>query len=147
MEISDLLNKESIVVDLSVRTKKQALEEISKLSGSVYGLEYTEIEDVIFERESLGSTGLGKGIAIPHGRLEHIEKPVGVLVKLKDPIDYEAIDEELVDIIFLLLAPGGSGADHLSALSVVSGLLKDANKREAIRRSSTVEEIIDIVGI
>ncbi len=147
MKINDLINKDTVIVDLEVIGKKQLLAEVSKIAGEKYNVNATSIEDVILERESLGSTGMGKGIALPHGRIEGIEKPIGVLVKLKDPIDFGAVDDELVDIVFLLVAPVSSGADHLNALAAVSSVLKDKETRENIRAATSTAEICDLLGL
>ncbi len=147
MKINNLISKETIIVNIEARNKKSLLEELSKVIAEKYQINATEVEDVIMERENLGSTGLGKGIAIPHGRIDSITSPIGLLVKLSSPIEFDAIDKEPVDIIFMLLAPISSGADHLNALGAVSEILRDASIVEKMRAATVVEEVSSLLGL
>lgn len=147
MKINNLISKETIIVNIEARNKKFLLEELSKVIAEKYQINATEVEDVIMERENLGSTGLGKGIAIPHGRIDSITSPIGLLVKLSSPIEFDAIDKEPVDIIFMLLAPISSGADHLNALGAVSEILRDASIVEKMRAATVVEEVSSLLGL
>ncbi len=147
MKINDLINKDTIIVDFKAATKKGLLEGLSTIIAEKYNINATNVADVILERENLGSTGMGKGIAIPHGRVDDITKPVGMLIKLAEPMEFDAVDDELVDIVFLLLAPSSSGADHLNALSAVSSVLKNVENREAIRAAKSVDEIASLLEI
>jgi len=125
MEIVDLITPESVIANFRVANKKQALQELAKRAATVTGLPERLIFDVLSERERLGTTGVGMGIAIPHGKLGSIERMTGVFARLEKPVDFEAIDDQPVDLIFLLLAPEGAGTDHLKALARVSRLLRD----------------------
>lgn len=133
MNIVDILNVEGIVPRLNAGSKKQALQELSKRAAQLTGVGERQIFDVLLERERLGTTGVGHGIAIPHGKLPQIDRLYGLFGRLETPIDYDSIDEEPVDLIFLLLAPEGAGADHLKALSRVSRLLRDRTICEKLR--------------
>jgi len=133
MEIVDLLSTEGVVANLKVSSKKQTLQELAQRAAAVTGAEERAIFDVLLERERLGTTGVGNGIAIPHGKLSEIERLYGLFARLEVPVEFEAIDEQPVDLIFLLLAPEEAGADHLKALARVSRLLRDKAMCEKLR--------------
>ncbi len=133
MEIVDLLSAEGVVANLKVSSKKQTLQELAQRAAVVTGAEERAIFDVLLERERLGTTGVGNGIAIPHGKLSEIERLYGLFARLEVPVEFEAIDEQPVDLIFLLLAPEEAGADHLKALARVSRLLRDKAMCEKLR--------------
>ena len=139
MEISDLITSDSVLANLRATSKKQALQELSKLAAQLTGEDERAIFDVLMERERLGTTGVGNGIAIPHGKMASLERLYGVFVRLETPIDFQSVDEQPVDLIFLLLAPETAGADHLKALSRVSRLLRDATACEKLRGTDTVD--------
>ncbi len=136
MEIADLLNTESVIAKLPATSKKQALQELAKRAAPIVGLHERVIFDVLLERERLGTTGVGSGIAIPHGKLADLDRLYGLFARLEKPIDFESVDDQPVDLIFLLLAPEGAGADHLKALARVSRLLRDHNTCEKLRGSN-----------
>ncbi|MGQ0664246.1 MAG: PTS IIA-like nitrogen regulatory protein PtsN [Pseudomonadota bacterium] len=138
MEITDLIRPDSVIADLGVSGKKQALQELAKKAAAITGEQERAIFDVLLERERLGTTGVGNGIAIPHGKLAGLKRLHGVFARLAKPIDFEAVDDRPVDLIFLLLAPGTAGADHLKALARVSRLLRDRAVCEKLRGSDTV---------
>ena len=146
MEISDLLSPELIITDLKATSKKQALEELSKRIAPLTSQDERQIFDVLLEREKLGTTGVGQGIAIPHGKLPSLEKIYGLFARLKDPIDFDSVDEQPVDLIFLLLAPESAGADHLKALARVSRLLRDAETCEKIRHMDDSNKIYALLN-
>jgi PTS system nitrogen regulatory IIA component len=125
MDLSDLITPASIIPQLKATSKKQALQELARLAASVTGLEQREIFDVLLERERLGTTGVGGGIAIPHGKLGKLRRLHGCFARAEKGVAYDAVDDEPVDLIFLLLAPETAGADHLKALARVSRLLRD----------------------
>lgn len=141
MEVSDLLTVDSVIADLRVTSKKQALQEMSRHAAAITGLDERAVFDILLERERLGTTGVGDGLAIPHGRLQGLNQIYGFFARIEKPIDFEAIDDRPVDLIFLLLAPEGAGADHLKALARISRLLRGpafcdklrgANNRDAL---------------
>lgn len=141
MEIGDLITLEGVIPNLRVTNKKQALQELARRAAALTGLEERAIYEVLFERERLGTTGVGNGIAIPHGKLAALTRLYGLFARLETPIDFEAIDEQPVDLIFLLLAPEQAGADHLKALARISRLLRDRSICEKLRGSETAEAL------
>lgn len=145
MEISDLITTESVVASLKATSKKQALQDLAKRAADITGLHERAIFDVLMERERLGTTGVGNGIAIPHGKLPSLEKLYGVFARLEKAIDFDSIDEQPVDLIFLLLAPESAGADHLKALARVSRLLRDAGTCEKLRGADKPEALFALL--
>ncbi len=141
MELSDLITPESVIANLKVSSKKQALQELAKHIAGLIEHEERDIFDILLEREKLGTTGVGDGIAIPHGKLESLEKLHGIFARLERPVEFESIDERPVDLIFLLLAPESAGADHLKALARVSRLLRDKTVCEKLRGSESPEAL------
>ena len=142
MEIEDLLsNPVQVMPRLKVANKKQALQELARRAAELTGAHERQIFDVLLERERLGTTGVGNGIAIPHGKLADIKAMFGLFARLEPAVDFEAIDEQPVDLIFLLLAPEGAGADHLKALARVSRLLRDRSICEKVRGADQAEAI------
>jgi PTS system nitrogen regulatory IIA component len=139
MEIRDLLQPEAVIAGLKVTSKKQALQELARHAAAVTGLNERKIFETLLERERLGTTGVGNGIAIPHGKLPDLGRLHGVFARLDKPIDFDAIDEQPVDLVFLLLAPEAAGADHLKALARVSRLLRDAATCEKLRGAKTAD--------
>lgn len=141
MEIVNILSLQSVVANLKAGSKKQLLQELATVAAIETGVHERIIFDVLLQRERLGSTGVGNGIAIPHGKLKEIDRLFGVFVRLPTPIDFEAIDEQLVDLVFLLLAPDSAGADHLKALARVSRLLRDEDTCYQLRGSDNSEAL------
>tara|TARA_R110002012_G_scaffold29675_4_gene91181 strand:+ start:1369 stop:1833 length:465 start_codon:yes stop_codon:yes gene_type:complete len=141
MEIADILFPEGVLPHLKVTSKKQALQELSRRAADVTGLEQRAIFDVLLERERLGTTGMGDGIAIPHGKLPSLDRLYAVFARADRAVEFDAIDDKPVDIIFLLLAPESAGADHLKALARVSRLLRDKGICEKIRGADSVDAI------
>ncbi len=141
MEISDLMTAEGVVSNLRATSKKHALQELAKRASEISGMHERAIFDVLLERERLGTTGVGNGIAIPHGKLPNLERLYGLFARLEKPIDFDSIDEQPVDLIFLLLAPESAGADHLKALARVSRLLRDKKGCEKLRGADSAEAL------
>ncbi|WP_419907444.1 PTS IIA-like nitrogen regulatory protein PtsN [Hoeflea sp.] len=137
MSLADLIVQDAILPALKVNSKKQLLQELSAKAALVTGLSEREVFDVILQRERLGSTGVGNGIAIPHGKLTSINNIVGVFARLSEPVDFEALDDQPVDLVFLLLAPEGSGADHLKALSRIARVLRDGDMVTKLRETDS----------
>ncbi|KQM30428.1 MULTISPECIES: PTS IIA-like nitrogen regulatory protein PtsN [Rhizobium/Agrobacterium group] len=125
MALADLLHQDAIIPALKVNSKKQLLQELAAKASRITGVSERDVFDVILQRERLGSTGVGHGIAIPHGKLSSISSITGVFARLETPVDFEALDDQPVDLVFLLLAPEGAGADHLKALSRIARVLRD----------------------
>ena len=141
MEISDLINDESVVESLHVTSKKQALQDLSRRAADLTGLHERTIFEVLMAREKLGTTGVGNGIAIPHGKIPNLDRLYGLFARLERPIDFNSIDEQPVDLIFLLLAPESAGADHLKALARVSRLLRDSAVCNKLRGTDKAEAL------
>ena len=141
MEIRDLLTSDSVIANLRVTSKKQALQELAGAVSRVTDLDERAVFDVLMEREKLGTTGVGNGIAIPHGKLPGLDKLYGMFARMEKPIDFQAIDEQPVDLIFLLLAPENAGADHLKALARISRTLRDRAMCEKLRGSDDRDAI------
>lgn len=141
MEIADLLKPEQVVARLRATSKKQALQELARRAAELTGQSERDIFSTLMKRERLGTTGVGNGIAIPHGKLAELEQMFGIFARLEHPIDFEAIDDRPVDLIFLLLAPEEAGADHLKALARVSRLLRDKRACEKLRGTDNAEAL------
>ena len=133
MDLSDLIEVRAIMPGVKANSKKQLLQLLAEKAATVTGLPEREIFDTILQRERLGSTGVGNGIAIPHGKLPGVKQITGVFARLEQPVDFEALDDQPVDLVFLLLAPEGAGADHLKALSRIARVLRDADTVAKIR--------------
>lgn len=146
MEITDLISPESVIPSLKATSKKQALQELARHAAALTGLHERAVFDTLLERERLGTTGVGNGIAIPHGKLPQLNRLYGVFARLDRAIDFEAIDEQPVDLIFLLLAPESAGADHLKALARVSRLLRDKTMCEKLRGTTTAEALYSLIA-
>ncbi len=141
MDITDILTPDAVVPALRATSKKQALQELARRAEALTGVDERAIFDVLMERERLGTTGVGGGIAIPHGRLPKLDRIYGLFARLEQPIDFESIDEQPVDLIFMLLAPEAAGADHLKALARVSRMLRDRATTEKLRGSDNAEAL------
>lgn len=141
MDLSDLIEVPAIMPALKASSKKQLLQLLADRAASVTGLAEREIFDTILQRERLGSTGVGNGIAIPHGKLAGLDRITGVFARLETPVDFEALDDEPVDLVFLLLAPEGAGADHLKALSRIARVLRDNETVTKVRGTSDAASI------
>jgi PTS system nitrogen regulatory IIA component len=145
MEINDILSPSAILPSLRVTSKKQALQELSKKAAELTGLPERTIFDVLIERERLGTTGVGNGIAIPHGKLNGLDRLYCLFARLEQPVDFDSVDEQPVDLICVLLAPESAGADHLKALARVSRLLRDRSACEKLRGSDTADAIFALM--
>jgi nitrogen PTS system EIIA component len=139
MEIIDLLSPEAVLPALRAAGKKQLLQELAHHAARLTQIPERRIFETLIERERLGSTGMGQGIAIPHGRIPGLAKISGLFARLETPIAYEAVDDQPVDLVFLLLAPEGAGADHLKALARVSRLLRNQTTCEKLRAATKPE--------
>ena len=141
MNMEELISLNGIVANLKAKSKKQALQELAKKAAVLTGQPERAIFEVLIERERLGTTGVGHGIAIPHGKLPELDRLHTLFARLETPIDFDAIDEQPVDLICLLLAPEAAGADHLKALARVSRLLRDRAICEKLRGTDSAESI------
>lgn len=145
MDLSELISEDAILPTLKVSSKKQAIQYISEKAARLTDLKEREIFETLLQRERLGSTGVGSGIAIPHGKLPGLDKIYGVLARLERPINFDAMDDQPVDVIFLLLAPEGAGADHLKALAKIARVLRDRDMVQKIRATSDPEALYSVL--
>ena len=144
MEIMDILDRDAIILSLKVTSKRQVLEDLSARAAAATGLSKAEIFGVLQERERLGTTGVGGGVAVPHGKLARLDRLYACFARLDVPVDFESVDDESVDLIFLLLAPETAGADHLKALRRISRLLRDRSTCDALRLAPTQEMVLGL---
>jgi len=147
MPLIDLVAPNAIIPALKVNGKKQALQEIAAKAAALTGQSDKAIFEILLQREKLGSTGVGNGVAIPHGKLPKLGKVFGLFARLERPVDFEALDGQPVDLIFLLLAPEGAGADHLKALARVARLLRDADVARKLRDSRDAEALYAVLAM
>ena len=145
MTITDLVAPEAIIPALKVNNKKQALQELSARAAALTGQNERSVFEVLLQREKLGTTAVGYGVAIPHGKLPKLEKLFGLFARLERPIDFEAMDGQPVDLIFLLLAPEGAGADHLKALARMARLLRDPTITAKLRATRDADGIFALL--
>ena len=139
--LSNLLMEGILLEPQASESRKQILCQIANELGDKLGLDGRDIFDAVIERENLGSTSVGEGVAIPHARVAKLKTPVGAFVKLDAGVDFDAIDGRPCDLIFMLLAPVSSGADHLRALAQVSRAFRNPDFRAALRAAGTREEL------
>src|SRR6266851_1075477 len=145
MPLSDLLAPDAIFPSLKAGNKKQMIQELSAKAAKLSGSDERKIFEILLQRERLGSTGIGHGVAIPHGKLAKIERIFGLFARLEKPIDFEALDGEPVDLVFLLLAPEMAGADHLKALARVARLMRTPDTAKMLRESRDAEAIYAVL--
>lgn len=145
MELSNLISLETIYPNMKASSKKQLLQELGSIVKDKIGKPIFEIASVLMERERLGSTGVGHGVAIPHGRFSELDQICGVFVKLDKPVNYDSIDDQPVDLVFLLMAPEEAGADHLKALAKVSRLLRNKSICDKLRGTDSGDAIFAIL--
>lgn len=133
MQLSEIIKPGAVRSLGQVTSKKRLFQELAELAHAEYELNATEVLDALQERESLGPTGVGHGVALPHARLHGLDKVVGMFVRLEKPLDFDAVDRQPVDLVFALLAPETGGVDHLKALALVSRTLRDSDLRSKLR--------------
>ena len=144
MKICDILAKESIIPNVTADSKKQILEKLAEIAAPKTGVDQNVILDALTERERLGTTGVGHGVALPHTRLIGLDKIFCAFIKT-NPIDFESVDGKMVDLVFVLLVPEEAGADHLKALSRLSRLLRDDEVALKLRRAISATDLYDII--
>ena len=143
--MDDFLSQVSTVCSLKATSKKQILQELARRAADVVGLRERLIFDHLLERERLGSTGIGRGIAIPHARLAELDRVYGLFVRLVRPVEFDSVDDQPVDLVFLLLAPQDAGADHLKALARVTRLMRDESLCAKLRGCETDDAVYALV--
>src|ERR1700758_3432179 len=147
MPLTDLVVPNAVIPALKVNGKKQALQELAAKAATLTGQSEREILEILLQREKLGSTGVGNGVAIPHGKLAKLNKLFGLFARLERPVDFEALDNQPVDLVFLLLAPEGAGADHLKALARIARLLRDQDVAKKLRASRDAQAIYSVLAL
>jgi len=146
MGLQEFLSPEGVILNLAARCKREALAALAERAAEISGAGAEEIRQALMDREQLGSTGVGRGVAIPHGKIEGLDRIVGLLAKLEEPVDFEAVDDQPVDLVFVLLAPADATAAHLKALARVSRLLREEDVREALRGADSSEALYAIAA-
>ena len=141
MDISDLLAANGVVLRGGASSKRQALHAVAEAASHVLNIDDARIFEALMEREALGSTGLGSGVAVPHARLPGLDRMRGVFVRLDQPVEFESVDEQPVDLIFALFAPPNASSEHLRALARVSRMLRQGDLREHLRNARTPDAI------
>ena len=141
MQIGELLDRNAIALRVSAANKRQALALIAETAARTLGVEAADILDALAEREQAGSTGVGHGVAAPHARVAGLQRMRGVFVRLDQPVEFESVDDQPVDLIFALFAPMDAGAEHLRALAKVSRLLRQADLRQQLRQARTADAV------
>jgi len=142
VEIADIIAPDGIILDLrSCHSKRQVLKELSQQAAAALGLDQQHLLDALMDRERLGTTGIGHGIAIPHARLPELNRLVGLFARLEQPVDFESLDDQPSDLIFLLLAPDSADADSLKALARISRVLRDPALRQRLRQERDREAV------
>ncbi|MCT8331361.1 PTS sugar transporter subunit IIA [Albidovulum sediminis] len=136
MELSSLLKPAAVKVFGHVTSKKRLFQDLADIAHTVYGLNASETVDALQERESLGPTGVGHGVALPHARLHGLDRVVGVFMRLEKPMDFDSVDRQPVDLVFALFAPKDSGVEHLKALALVSRTMREAATCAKLRANS-----------
>ena len=145
MDLSDLLTPDAVMASVHAQSKKHVLQEVCERAARLTGLPEREIFDAILQRERLGSTGVGQGVAIPHGKQRSLEKLVGVFARLIRPVEFDSLDDQPVDLVFLLLAPESAGADHLKALARIARVLRDAAVAQKLRFAADEAAIYSVL--
>jgi nitrogen PTS system EIIA component len=141
MKISDLLSPKDVLVDVRTSNKRQLLQEFAARAADSLGLRVDQVAPYLIKREELGSTGIGRGVAIPHARLPDLQRPYGLLAKLRHPIEFEAIDAQAVDIVFVLLLPAKVESGQLEALALGARVLRPPENLVRLRNAKTASEL------
>ena len=145
MELGDLISREGVFVPLRAQNKKAALQELAQRAAALAGLAERDVFEQLLQREKLGSTGLGRGIAIPHIKIRGINRIFCLVARLAEPIAFDAIDDQPVDLIFVLLAPEHASGDHLKALARISRILRDPGCLERMRSARDAAALLSVL--
>lgn len=146
MDLTDLIGPDDVYVHLKANCKKQVLQDMAHMAAAKTGIGENEIFETLLEREKLGSTGIGNGIAIPHGRLEKLERITGFVAVLDKPVDFESVDDQPVDVIFMLLAPSESSSDHLKALARIARVLREPDMLKHLREAEDKQSVFRLLA-
>ena len=145
MQISDILAEKRVYADIKADTKRQLLQVLANKAAKSVDIDERTIFDALLERENLGSTGFGNGTAFPHARIANAKKVKAFFARLSEPVDFEAVDNQPVDLVFMLISPEDSGADHLTALASISRILKSPEACKKIRAAKKTEKIYELL--
>lgn len=146
MNVADIISKNAVLDNVQASNKRELIQSLAEKMASLCGLDERTIFDAVWERENLGSTGYGEGVAFPHARIEGLNKVCGMFARLYDAVDFDAIDGKKVDLVFLLVSPENSGADHLTALASLSRILKTEGSCEKLRKARSVDELYAVLN-
>lgn len=145
MTLEGIIDKQSVLASVKAQNKKQLLLELAQAMASHVAVDYRIIFETLLKREKLGSTGIGQGIAIPHGKIPSLRQVYGLFARLSQPVSFDAVDGQPVDLVFVLLAPEDAGADHLKALARISRMLRDSTVVEKLRGTESAESLYSIL--
>lgn len=145
MTLETIVDRQSVLANVKAQNKKQLLSELAQALGSIVAIDHRIIFETLLTREKLGSTGIGSGIAIPHGKVPTLTRVYGLFARLQVPVDFEAVDGQPVDLVFVLLAPEHAGADHLKALAKISRMLRDPAVVAKLRGTQEAEGLYAIL--
>lgn len=145
MQLHQLLSPEGVKLIGGVSSKKRLFQDLGDLAEQCFGVSAARVVDALLDRESLGPTGVGQGIALPHARMDDIKSVCGLFVRLEKPLDFDAVDRQHVDLVFMLLAPTDAGVDHLKALALVSRTMRDANTCAKLRANADPGKLFAIL--
>lgn len=146
MIIADIISKSAVLDNVQAASKRELIQSLAEHIASLSGVDERVIFDAVWERENLGSTGYGEGVAFPHARIEGLEKVCGMFARLDEPVDFDALDGKPIDLVFMLISPENSGADHLTALAALSRILKTDGSCEKLRKARSIDEIYAILN-
>jgi PTS system nitrogen regulatory IIA component len=146
MKISDLLSPKDVMIDVRASNKRKLLQELAAKAASSLGLGVDQVAPDLLKREELGSTGVGGGVAIPHARLKDLQRPYGLFARLNQPIEFDAIDVQPVDLVFVLLLPAAEENAQLGALALVARTLRPREVRDRLRGAKNVSELYSVIG-
>jgi PTS system nitrogen regulatory IIA component len=145
MPLSDILAADAVFPSLNAKNKKPAIQELAAKAAQLTGQDSRKIFEILLQRERLGSTGVGNGVAIPHGKLPKLDRIHGLFAHLEKPLEFDALDSKPVDLVFVLLAPEDAGADHLKALALIARLLRDEKVAEKLRGTEDATKLYSIL--
>jgi nitrogen PTS system EIIA component len=145
MNLAEIIDARAVLPHVKAQNKKQLLQELAGAMGGIVAVDHRIIFETLLTREKLGSTGLGQGIAIPHGRLPHINRVYGLFARLSAPVAYDSVDDVPVDLMFVLISPDQAGADHLKALAKISRLLREPDTIKKLRGTDSAEGLYAIL--
>ena len=146
MNIADIISKDAVLDNVQATSKRELIQVLSSKIANISGLDERVIFDAVWERENLGSTGYGDGVAFPHARIEGLDKVSAMFARLDEAVDFDSLDGKPVDLVFLLISPENSGADHLTALATLSRVLKTEGTCEKLRKARSIDELYAVLN-